>query len=142
MEAQFDREHERDERRPPAAAKAPEAPEAMKLASQIGNQGVQRVAGSPALQRSPAAAPLVRGRLLARQEDEEAAENAPEAGAAEPAAEAGNENAPAEGAEAAGSENAPEAGGNENAEAGGTENAAPEAGGGNENEEVPEEEAA
>jgi len=123
MDPQFDREHEREERKAPQAPFQADAPDAMQLASHIGNQGVQRVASSRQLQRSPAAAGLVRGRVLARQEDEEP-ESAPPAAGAESSTEAA-----ASAPEAAGNENAPEAaeaGGNENAEASGNENAAPE----------------
>jgi hypothetical protein len=115
MESQFDHAPDRDEQKAAPAPQRQELPEAMTLASQIGNQGVQRIAASGQLQRSPAAAGLVRGRVLARQDEEEhATEEAPEPHATEP----GSENA----AEPAGNENAAEAGvdaaapaGNENA---------------------------
>jgi hypothetical protein len=99
----------------PVQEQAEEQPKGLELASAIGNQGVQRVAGSPALQRSPAAAGLLGHGQIARQKVEEETDNkAEEAGGNENAAEAapaGTENA------AGGAQNAnAEAGGNENAE--------------------------
>jgi hypothetical protein len=95
----------------------------LELAGQIGNSNMQRVAQSPALQRSPAAAGLIQRAPLARQEEEEggeekAPETTPEAGGEEQAPEA----TPA-GPEAGGEEQAPEA----TPEAGGEEKAEEEA---------------
>ena len=108
MESQFDLEPDREGRKAVPAQRSAEMPDALRVASQIGNQGVQRVATNRSLQRSPAAAGLVRGRVLARQEEEEheaapaveaapAAEAAPEAGGTAAADEAATEGA-AEGA--------------------------------------------
>ena len=116
MESQFDHAPDRDKEKAAPPPQRQELPEAMTLASQIGNQGVQRIAASGQLQRSPAAAGLVRGRVLARQEDEEHG--------TEPAAEAGGtEAAPAAGGAEAGAEAAAPA--TESAPAEGTESAAP-----------------
>lgn len=103
-----------EERR--AAARKPPAPESserspLELAGQIGNSGMQRVAGSPSLQRSPAAAGLIQRAPVAEDELAEAAANQ---NAAAPDA-AGNANA----AEASGNDNAAEASGND----GGTDSA-------------------
>jgi hypothetical protein len=108
MESQFDLEPDRKGRKAVPAERSAEMPEPMRVASQIGNQAVQRVATTPALQRSPAAAGLAGGRALARQEDEE-----PEAAPTEEPAAA--EAAGTEGADAAAAESAPAEGATEGA---------------------------
>lgn len=68
MEAtNFEREHQvKQDVRKPVEETGESGDKRLELASAIGNQGVQQVAASPALQRSPAAAGLLPREQIAR----------------------------------------------------------------------------
>ena len=114
-------------------------PQGTELASAIGNNAVQRVARTPALQRSPAAAGLTPSGVLARQEDE--GEEKEGEGGATPEAESAPEATPAGGGTqgAEGAAPATEAGGGGTE---GAEEAAPATEGGGETAATEEEEKA